>query len=357
MKHAYKVIGVLILLYSFTVGMLVPLSPGIQLATPTSIRTNQTVDIDVVGYNTYYQSAENSLRAWLKLNNDVALAAQAVTAASETEVTLRFQIPAYLPSSQRVQDMALVIDNEIDGSAVLPSAVFITQDSIDPSRGERVWQNSPIEALNDREGMTFPFRNILEEGIRNTYFHVSLWFALIFMMGAGVWHSIAYLRNKSVERDIKATSFTQVGLLFGVLGVATGAVWANYTWGAPWSWDIKQNTTAVALLIYFAYFILRNSFDDQEQKARIAAVYSVFAFVSMILLLYVIPRLSDSSLHPGNGGNPAFGGEDLDNTMRMIFYPAIIGWTLFGTWLANIIIRTKRLEEKQLEELELQLSE
>jgi heme exporter protein C len=41
----------------------------------------------------------------------------------------------------------------------------------------------------------------------------------------------------------------------------------------------------------------------------------------------------------------------------MIFYPAIIGWTLFGTWLANIIIRTKRLEEKQLEELELQLSE
>ncbi|MEM1328708.1 MAG: cytochrome c biogenesis protein CcsA [Bacteroidota bacterium] len=355
MKHTYKVLGVLILLYSFTAGMLVPLSPGIQQATPTSIRTNQTVDIAVTGYNTYYESGAESLRAWLKLNNELALAAEEVMVDSETAATLRFQIPAYLPSRERVQEMALVMDNAVDGASVLPNAVFVTQDSINPAEGEKVWQNSSIESLHDRAGMTFPFRNILGESIRNTYFHVSLWFAMIFMLGAAVWQSVAYLRKKSFERDNKAVSFTQVGVLFGILGVATGAVWANYTWGAPWSWDIKQNTTAVALLIYFAYFILRNSFDDQEQKARIAAVYSIFAFVSMILLLYVIPRLSDSSLHPGNGGNPAFGGEDLDNTMRMIFYPAIIGWTLFGTWLANVIIRAKRLEEQQMETLEMEL--
>lgn len=349
MKQAYKIIGVLLLIYSFTVGMIVPLSPGILEVNPISLRTDTLVELQVQGYNTNYQSGKENIRAWLKVNDQLALAAQAVEATSETNLMLTFQLPAYLPSRERVQEMALVIDNSVDGASVLPSAVFVTQDSINPALGKAAWQNAVIGDLNERDYMTFPFRNILEESIRNTYFHVSLWFAMIFMLGAAVWHSVFYLRKKDFVRDDKAVSFTQVGLLFGVLGVLTGAVWARYTWGAFWSWDIKQNTTAIALLIYFAYFVLRNSFDDQEQRARISAVYSIFAFVSMILLLYVIPRMSDSSLHPGNGGNPAFGGEDLDNTMRMIFYPAIIGWTLFGTWVASLLIRIKRLEAQELE--------
>ena len=65
----------------------------------------------------------------------------------------------------------------------------------------------------------------------------------------------------------------------------------------------------------------------------------------IIPLLFVIPRMTDS-LHPGNGGNPAFGGEDLDNTMRMVFYPAVIAWTLLGLWISNILFRLKRVEER-----------
>jgi heme exporter protein C len=51
-----------------------------------------------------------------------------------------------------------------------------------------------------------------------------------------------------------------------------------------------------------------------------------------------------ASLHPGNGGNPGFGKYDLDSNMRMVFYPAIIGWTLIGIWLLNIGIRIKKLQ-------------
>jgi heme exporter protein C len=68
----------------------------------------------------------------------------------------------------------------------------------------------------------------------------------------------------------------------------------------------------------------------------------------MIPLLFIIPRLQDS-LHPGSGGNPGFNAYDLDDRMRTIFYPAVIGWSLIGVWIATIRIRFKKLEEKHLD--------
>ena len=102
------------------------------------------------------------------------------------------------------------------------------------------------------------------------------------------------------------------------------------------------------MLIYLAYFILRGSFQDETKSAKLGAVYNIFAFAALIPLLFVIPRLTDS-LHPGNGGNPALGGEDLDNTMRMIFYPSIIGWTLIGLWLATLLYRVDILRHRLLD--------
>ena len=66
----------------------------------------------------------------------------------------------------------------------------------------------------------------------------------------------------------------------------------------------------------------------------------------MLVFIMILPRLTDS-LHPGNGGNPVFGKYDLDNHMRMVFYPAVIGWTLLAVWIAEIRIRIKRLKDEQ----------
>ena len=139
-------------------------------------------------------------------------------------------------------------------------------------------------------------------------------------------------------------------MLFGLLGLTTGMLWATFTWGQPWNNDIKQIMTAVALLIYFAYFILRNSFDDREKGARLAAVYNIFAFSTLIPLLYIVPRLEMfESLHPGAKGSPTFASQDLDNTMRMVFYPAILGWIFLGFWVADIRIRITRLQDRVLD--------
>ena len=138
-----------------------------------------------------------------------------------------------------------------------------------------------------------------------------------------------------------------VGLVFGILGMITGMLWANYTWGSPWHGDPKQNGAAIALLVYLAYFILRSSIQNEEQKARLSAVYNIFAFAAMIPLIFIIPRLT-SSMHPGSGGNPGFNMYDLDSKMRLVFYPAVIGWILLTVWIFTLRVRIENLNRKKL---------
>ncbi len=87
--------------------------------------------------------------------------------------------------------------------------------------------------------------------------------------------------------------------------------------------------------------------DEEQKKARISAVYNIFAFVMLVVFLMIIPRMTDS-LHPGNGGNPGFGGYDLDNNMKMVFYPAVIGWILLFVWIFTIKVRIEKIKRKTL---------
>jgi heme exporter protein C len=108
---------------------------------------------------------------------------------------------------------------------------------------------------------------------------------------------------------------------------------------------------AIALLIYFAYLVLRDSVSDIDKKARIGAVYNIFAFAFLFPAIWIIPRLLPS-LHPGGeggeGGNPALNYKDLAPQMRAVFYPAIIGWTLLGVWITSLKVRLRLLKEKTL---------
>jgi len=190
-----------------------------------------------------------------------------------------------------------------------------------------------------------PRLHIVNESIRNTYFHVPMWFGMIFLLTASVWNSIQYLRIGELKYDVNSHGFVLVGIVFGILGLVTGMIWANFTWGAPWSNDPKQTASAIGLMIYFGHLVLRGSITTIRDKARISAVYSIFAYAIFIPLIGILPRFTDS-LHPGNGGNPAFGQYDMDNNMRMVFWPAVVAWTLFGFWIAELRIRAEKLKNK-----------
>ena len=187
-----------------------------------------------------------------------------------------------------------------------------------------------------------PRQAILNETVRNLYFHVTMWFTMIFLLGTSVYHSIQYLRKSDIQSDLISNAYVETGLVFATLGLVTGSLWAKFTWGDWWTNDPKLNSVAIGLLIYLAYGLVRSSMPDEQQKARISNVYNIFAFVIFMILIWILPRMTDS-LHPGNGGNPGFSKYDLDSNMRLVFYPAIIAWTLLGYWIANLRIRIKKL--------------
>lgn len=194
-----------------------------------------------------------------------------------------------------------------------------------------------------------PRLSIVNETTRALYFHVPMWFGMVVMFLVSTWYAVKYLRSHQMDSDIISVEFAHTGLAFGILGILTGMIWANYTWGSPWHGDPKQNGAAIALLVYLAYFVLRSSLNNDEQRARLSAVYNVFAFFAMIPLIFIIPRMT-SSMHPGSGGNPGFNMYDLDNNMRKVFYPAVTGWILLGCWIASVRVRLRRVEEKILDE-------
>lgn len=191
-----------------------------------------------------------------------------------------------------------------------------------------------------------PRKHILNETIRNLFYHVPMWFTMILLFTGAFAYAIKYLRSGNLIYDINSAALTKVGIFFSILGMVTGMEWANYTWGEPWSNDPKQLGTAICMLIYFAYLILRGGLKDEEKRAKLSSVYNIFAYALMIPLIWILPRMVDS-LHPGNGGNPGFNAYDMDSTMRPIFYPAVIGWFLLGLWISTLIIRSEIISFKR----------
>lgn len=190
----------------------------------------------------------------------------------------------------------------------------------------------------------------LQQTIRNLFFHVPMWFGMMVLLTTSVVYAIKYLRNPLPKFDAYSEEYARTGAVFGVLGLITGAIWANYQWGEPWSGDPKQNGAAIALLIYLAYFVLRGSLQDDEKKARIGAVYNIFAFAMLFPTLWILPRLTES-LHPGgegSEGNPGLNGGDLAPEMRLVFWPAVIGWTLLGVWITTLRVRIQLYHHEKM---------
>ncbi|MBD0297451.1 MAG: ABC transporter permease [Flavisolibacter sp.] len=179
---------------------------------------------------------------------------------------------------------------------------------------------------------------------------------MMILFTISVIHAVRYLRSNNLRYDILSRQYAVVGIVFGLLGYLTGMIWASYTWTAPnnpaaasfgaIAREPKLIGAAIALLIYFAYLVLRSSVDDIDKRARISAVYNIFAFAFLFPSIWIIPRLLPS-LHPGGEGNPALNYNDIDARMRLVFYPAILGWTLLGVWIVSLKVRMEFLKEER----------
>lgn len=202
-----------------------------------------------------------------------------------------------------------------------------------------------------------PHLPALGETSRNLFFHVGMWMAMMTLFTVAVVNSIRYLRTFNLRYDIYARHYVTSGIVFGILGYTTGAIWMSYTWADPnnplfesfsaLAREPKLIGTAIALLIYFAYLVLRDSIQDMDKRARVSAVYNIFAYAMLFPAIWIIPRLLPS-LHPGQEGNPALDFKDVTPEMRSVEIPAFIGWALLAVWITTLKIRVSLLKEKKL---------
>lgn len=335
MQHWWwKIIGVLLLLGSTVAALYVPLAPALVHVEPGRIAPGQQ-EIIITGYNTAFAANEDLV--FLE-NGPDRLCATKVEVVSPTLLKAIFTVPAGLKENLT----SISVWNDRNGKIIMPGALFTngtgagigTTDCPEPA------------ATAGAKAFTFPNRSILYESIRNLCFHVPMWFTMIFIMGISVWQSIRALGSKTLEHDRAAVQAVHVGLVFCFLGLITGAIWARGTWGAFWTNDVKLNGAAVTALIYLAYLVLRGSVQDAHKRARLAGIYNIFAFVLLVMFLFVVPRLNAiDSLHPGNGGNSGFNDLDLDQRLRTVFYPACMGWIIMGIWMYDLRLRAATLRE------------
>jgi len=192
----------------------------------------------------------------------------------------------------------------------------------------------------------------LDETVRNLNYHVPMWFTMIVLLSVSVANSIKYLKTFDMRYDIIASKCAGVAVVFGLMGLATGSVWARFSWGDWWTTDAKLNGAAIGVLMYLAYLILRNSLEDASKKARVSSVYSIFAFPLFIVFAWVLPKMAANSMHPGSGDTVGFNKYPLNNNLRMTFYPAVMGWIAMGWWMATLLIRNEFLiHDKQSNEI------
>lgn len=336
MRNWWKFLGIGLLLFASIAGLRIPLAPALVHVSPDRIAPG-SVKLTITGYNTSFMPNHPPL-VWLE-NGGERWCAISVIVLDERHITAKVPVPA----SAQEDLTSVLVKLSREGVLQLPKALWTTKGEgtgINPEPDCR-----PEDKPSHNESFGFPNRSILYESIRNLHFHVPMWFTMIVLMGISVFQSIKVLGSNSLDRDLAAEMAVRIGLVFCVLGLITGALWARATWGAFWTNDVKLNGAAVTGLIYVAYLVLRGSVQDAHKRARLAAIYNIFAFVLLVLFLFVVPRLNAiDSLHPGNGGNSGFSDLDLDDRLRVIFYPAVLGWILLGAWMYDLRVRAARLE-------------
>jgi heme exporter protein C len=179
--------------------------------------------------------------------------------------------------------------------------------------------------------------------IRNVFYHVGMWGGMFTAFLLSFIYSLRYLSGFNEKEDDRSVEAVNTGLVFGILGILTGMIWARFTWGRFWISDPKLNGAAVGIFIYLAYLVLRGSMDDTHKRAKVSAVYNIFAFVMLIVFILILPRIASASIHPGKEGNPVLPME-LDPSMRIVFYPAMIGWILMSVWIWTLRVRIRSIK-------------
>jgi heme exporter protein C len=190
-----------------------------------------------------------------------------------------------------------------------------------------------------------PVVPVLGDTTRVFYFHFPSALVTVIALGWSMLHSVLYLWRRRIEHDDHAAAAAELGLLFCIGATVSGSMWAKSMWGSYWNWDPRETSIFFLLLIYGAYLALRSAIEGEERRARLSAVYSAAAFVSVPFLMFVVPRIY-FTLHP----DPLFndrGKADMDGRILLVATAMFVGFTVLFAWVLSLRVRLARLERSR----------
>jgi heme exporter protein C len=179
------------------------------------------------------------------------------------------------------------------------------------------------------------------------YLHVPVALTAYCCFGAAAWKAFRLLATGELRYDLESYTAVHVGVIFAVLTLATGSLWAHIAWGVWWTWSEDQLVLFLVLfLFYCAYFMLRYSVEAGTQRARISAVYALVGVV-LIPISFLAIRLAASFIHP-----VVFTarGPQMAPSMFAVFCAVLAGVLGLARTLYRTELRGKRLDA-QLREL------
>jgi heme exporter protein C len=188
------------------------------------------------------------------------------------------------------------------------------------------------------------------------YFHVASAWASALAFGVTLVTGLAYLRTGRQRWDAAGSASVEVGLLFTVMTLVSGSIWARPIWNTWWTWDPRLTTYTILALIYVAYLLLRQGIEDPGRQARFAAIYGIVGFISVPVTFLSIRFWR--TIHPvviGNGSATASGGFDMSADMRLVFFFSLFTFTVLYVCLLVNRMRLARLAD-QVTQLQARLS-
>jgi heme exporter protein C len=192
-----------------------------------------------------------------------------------------------------------------------------------------------------------PLERVMGEVQRIFYFHVAAAWVSALAFGVTLVAGLAYLRTAQRRWDVVGSASVEIGLLFTIMTLISGSIWARPIWNTWWTWDPRLTTYTILALIYVAYLLLRQSIEDPDRQARFAAVYGIFGFISVPLTFLSIRFWR--TIHPvviGNGSASASGGFDMSPAMRLVFFFSLFTFTVLYFCLLANRVRLARLADE-----------
>jgi heme exporter protein C len=188
----------------------------------------------------------------------------------------------------------------------------------------RIFMEVPDEA---QQGMIY----------RIIFFHVpAAWTAILGSLVALI-ASVAFLATKNFKFDSLAVASTEVALAFGAINLVTGMIWGRIIWGIWWTWDARLTSMLVCWLLYAGYLMLRRAIEEPTARARIAAVFSIFAFADVPIVVFSIKWWRTQHPQP-----VVWGGGSMDPTMKSVLY-----WNFLAVLLLGVVLLLIRLRQEE----------